>query len=85
MTEKRKGGHEDDIKEGHDKEGRCGRNDKGGWTLGSSPRVTEKRGYEDDEEKDSGLRLSGARMIQRGVAVGMTRRGWTLGSSPRVT
>ena len=51
MTEKRKGGHEDDIKEGHDKEGLCGRNDKGGWTLGSSPRVTEKRGYEGDIKK----------------------------------
>ena len=51
MTEKRKRGHEDDIKEGHDKEGLCGWNDKGGWTLGSSPRVTEKRGYEGDRKE----------------------------------
>ena len=50
-------GHEDDRRKersGMTKRGRrtlCGRNDKGGWTLGSSPRVTEKRGYEGDIKK----------------------------------
>ena len=30
----------------------CGRNDKGDWALGSSPRETEKRGYEGDRRKE---------------------------------